>query len=89
MKRFETYDEEWLDFVMSCRTGNVVGDFDIIIGGIADDKIFDTLTLYIEGIISKAEALQRLAYEKPNIQYCIRTEEMLHRHITFKDVVEI
>ena len=36
------YDEAWLDFVTACRSGRVVGDFDILIGGIANDKVFQT-----------------------------------------------
>ena len=33
----------------------------------ANDKVFDTVELYFEGIISKKDAIGRLAYEKPNI----------------------
>lgn len=37
---FEAYDEEWLDFVFQCRKGEDKSEYDIVIGGIADDKIF-------------------------------------------------
>jgi hypothetical protein len=39
-KRFESYDEEWLDYVSACRLGLPVEPFDIIEGGIADDKVY-------------------------------------------------
>ena len=39
---FHKYDEDWLDFVTECRAGHILGDYDIIIGGIADDKVFRT-----------------------------------------------
>lgn len=89
VKTFKGYDEEWLDFVMKCRNGEVVGDFDLIVGGIADDKVFDTVDLYFESLISKEEAIKRLAYIKPNIQYCIRTDAMLHQCLVYKEAIRI
>lgn len=73
VKVFDAYDEEWLDFVLACRQGNDTSDFDLVIGGIANDKIFKTIDLYFSGDITKDEALKRLKYEKPNNQYCCRT----------------
>lgn len=87
VKCFECYDEEWLDFVMACRNGEVVGNFDMVVGGIADDKVFDTIDLYTDALISKEDALKRLSYMKPNIQYCIRTDAMLEQCLTFKEVM--
>lgn len=87
--RFDSYNEEWLDFVMMSREGNVVGDYDLIIGGIANDKVFDTLDLYLDKLISKEEALNRLIYQKPNIQYCIRSESMIKEVITFKEAIKL
>ncbi len=89
VKRFDHYDEEWLDFVMACRSGETVGSYDLIIGGIADDKVFDTLNLYVDSLIGKEEALRRLAFTQPNIQYCIRTDAMLKQCLTFKDCVQL
>lgn len=51
VKIFESYDEEWLDFVCSCRKGNdVYKEYDIIEGGVANDKVFQTVDLYMAGI---------------------------------------
>lgn len=41
--RFETYDKQWLDFVAQCRDGKDVGDYDLVVGGIANDKVILTL----------------------------------------------
>lgn len=81
---FHKYDEGWLDFVTECRSGRIVGDYDIIIGGIADDKVFRTVDLYFAGDISKQECLKRLIYEKPNNQICIRSQAVLDNCLTFK-----
>ena len=61
----------------------------MIVGGVADDKVFDTVDLYTDKLISKDEALRRLAYVKPNIQYCIRTDAMLKQCITFKEAIKL
>lgn len=82
--RFEAYDEAWLDFVTECRAGRTVGDYDIIFGGIANDKVFRTVDLYFAGDISKAECLRRLIYEKPNNQICFRTQKSIDECLTFK-----
>lgn len=81
--RFDTYDKIWLDFVAQCRDGKDVGDYDLIIGGIANDRVILTLDRYFAKEISQEEALGLLRYEKPNIQYCIRTEKMLEECLTY------
>lgn len=83
IKQFESYDEQWLDFVALCRDGNDAGDYDMIIGGIANDRVIITLDRYFTGEISQEEALGLLRFEKPNIQYCIRSEQMLRECLTF------
>ena len=83
IKRFESYDKEWLDFVAQCREGVDTGNYDMIIGGIANDRVIITLDRYFTGEISQEEALGLLRFEKPNIQYCIRTDRMLKECLTF------
>ena len=43
----------------------------------ANDKVFNTVELYFEGLIDKVEAINRLRYEEPNLQLCFRTEKAL------------
>lgn len=50
---------------------------DVVIGGVANDKVFNTVELFFDGLIDKAEAINRLRYEKPNLQICFRTEKAL------------
>lgn len=75
--RFETYSEQWLDFILACRSGNDTSDYDVVVGGVANDKVFNTIELYFERLIDKAEAIRRLRYEKPNLQICFRSESAL------------
>lgn len=58
--------------------------YDIIEGGIANDKIFNTVELFFDGLIDKAEALKRLQYEKPNWQICFKTQSIIDKYLHYK-----
>lgn len=75
--KFDNYSEEWLDFIMSCRRSKDETNYDIVIGGIANDKVFNTIELYFDDLIDKKEAIKRLKFEKPNLQICFRTKKAL------------
>lgn len=74
---FDRYDGEWLDFVAKCRNGEDHSVFDIVQGGIANDRIFKTIDLYFSGDMTKDEALRKLKMELPNNQICLRTSESI------------
>lgn len=75
---FPEYNKEWLDFISKCRAGEDNSDYDVVIGGIANDKVIQTLDRYFNGELSENETLGLLKYEKPNNQYCIRSQKMLN-----------
>lgn len=74
---FHSYSEEWLEFIINCRRGEDTTDYDLVIGGVANDKVFNTVELFFDGLIDKNEAIKRLRYEQPNLQICFRTEKAL------------
>lgn len=87
MLEFEAYDKAWLDFVAKCRAGQDDTDFDLVVGGIANDRVIQTLDRYFESELSEDEALGLLRYEKLNNQYCVRSQRMLDeclKHIESK-----
>lgn len=84
IKEFSSYSEEWLDYIITCRGGMNTGQYDIIIGGVANDKVFDTIELFFDGLIDKNMAIQRLMYEKPNLQYCICSQEILDKYLIYQ-----
>ena len=76
IKHFESYDEEWLDFVVMNRNENnptPAHDYDIVEGPVANDKIQNRIDLYLEGKISKADFLQELKYHEETHQICFCT----------------
>lgn len=72
--QFDTYSEEWLVFILACRSGKDSSDYDAVCGGITNDQVFNTVELYFENLIDKTEAIKRLRYEKPNMQIAFRTD---------------
>ena len=59
---FEFYDEAWLDFVVDSRSGlKPWANYDVVEGGVANDRVIDTVELYTIGILDKASALGRLS----------------------------
>ena len=82
--RFDSYSDEWLDFILTCRREQDQTDYDIVIGGVANDKVFNTVELYYDGLIERQEAIRRLRYEKPNLQICFRTERALESCLRFE-----
>ena len=80
---FDSYSEAWLDFVLVCRSGRDDTDYDIVTGGVANDRVFNTVELYLSGLIDRDAAIGRLRYEKPNDQICIRSQAVLDGYLRF------
>lgn len=81
--RFDAYDKAWLDFISKCRAGDDDGNYDLVVGGIANDRVFLTLDRYLTGELTQQEALGLLEFVTPNIQFCIRSEKMLCKCLTY------
>lgn len=75
--QFDAYSEDWLEFILICRKGEDTTGYDIVVGGVANDKVFNTVELYFDGLIDKSEAIKRLRFEIPNKQICLRSEKAL------------
>lgn len=54
-----------------------------IIGGVANDKVYQTVDLYMAGIYNKEQALQNLVYEMPNNQLCFVTQKSIDLCLAF------
>lgn len=88
-KKFTEYNEEWLDFVLAYRGGSKeYHNYDIIEGGIANDKVFNTVELFFTGLIDKSTALHRLKFEKPNNQICFINQEVVDNLLQFESSYE-
>ena len=83
-KVFDSYDMEWLDFVIDCRRGGEIQlQYDVIEGGVANDNVIDTVEDYENGIITAEQALGQLAYKNVNHQICIRSQSVIDSSLKF------
>lgn len=83
-KRFPRYDIEWLNFIANNRNGiDAWRTYDIIEGGVADDRVVDTVEGYISGLISAEKALERLSHYEPNNQICITRQTIADDYLKF------
>ena len=83
-KIFHAYDEDWLGFIVASRKGeNVADDYDYIEGGVANDRVIDTVNLYMAGLMDLDTALARLSEHQPNNQMCLLNQEIVDKHLKF------
>lgn len=77
---FKTMTEEWLDFIVDCRGGKP-HNYDIVIGAMADDQIYNIISDFIDGIITRQQfwSLAKFKYPTHQINFCTeKALECLH-----------
>ena len=81
VKIFETYDEEWAEFILKNRNKKNTGkmhDYDIVVGPIVDDKVGVQIRLFMEEYIDITTLLNRLKFIKGmTVQYYFGTERAI------------
>lgn len=84
IKIFESYDIEWLEYVVDCRRGGMMQqEYDLVEGGVANDNVIDTVEDYENGIITAEQALGQLRYKEVNHQICILNQDIADKYLTF------
>lgn len=82
MLTLEAYDRRWLEFIAASRHGHQPwADYDLIEGGVANDKVVDAIEAYLSGMADLERTLGKLAYAKPNHQLCLRSQSLIDRHL--------
>ena len=85
INRFDAYDKEWLDFIVDSRKGKCPWEgYDIIEGGVADDRVIDAVEAYINGYADVEHTLRQLVYHKPNYQICILNQQIADEYLQYK-----
>lgn len=83
-KVFDSYDIEWLEFIIGNRNGeNPARDYDYVEGGVANDRVIDTVNLYTAGLITLDTALRELSKHQPNNQMCILNQEIINKFFVY------
>lgn len=58
--KFTNADKNWLEFVYGNRKGLKSKFYDIVFGPVANDRLFATITLYEQGILTADAAIEQL-----------------------------
>lgn len=58
-------------------------EYDFIEGGVADDRVVDTVNLYLLGLMTADVALGRLAQHLPNNQMCLISQPLVDKCVRY------
>ena len=87
--RFDSPNEEWLDFFTANRQETYQGKkYDLIYGAVANDDVYRTITLYMTGVLDKKQTLEALKIRKLFNQLVFTTENSLkYLHFEGRELV--
>ena len=74
---FKEMTEEWLDFIVDCRS-NKKHNFDIVIGAMANDQIYNYISDFIDGILTREQFWVLAKFKRPTHQVCFCNEKALN-----------
>ena len=87
---FSNYDEAWLQFIVDSRMElNPAQNYDYIEGGVANDRVVDTVNFYMQGFITLDTALARLSEHKPNNQICLLNQQLTDKYLVYDGTEEL
>ncbi|MGL4944064.1 MAG: DUF3990 domain-containing protein [Thermoguttaceae bacterium] len=87
--KFDSPNEEWVDFIIKNRTDvDFNHDFDLVFGPVANDRVYTSLTLFENGFIDKATLIIALKAHKLVDQLLFHTERAI-TFLNFKECVQI
>ena len=87
IKEFKEMTDEWLDFIVDCRSGKP-HEFDIVIGAMADDQIYNYISDYVDGTITREQFWVLAKFKYPTHQISFHTEKALAT-LTFLKAEEV
>lgn len=76
IKKFDYMSDEWLDFIVDCRNG-LTHDYDIVEGPMADDTIWNYLSDFIDGEITREQFWSLAKFKYPTHQISFHTLKAL------------
>jgi len=88
--RFEHYDNEWLQFIVANRMGRKdVEYYDVVEGGVANDRVIDAVEAYMANMMPLDIALRELSKHQPNNQLCIASQKVIDECMAFVESYKI
>ena len=89
VKRFPEPSLEWIDFVVLNRSDvSYRHGFDLVVGKIANDRVGETISYVVQGVMRREDALERLRFQHINNQFAFCTEKAI-AHLRFLRSYEV
>jgi hypothetical protein len=68
---FKEMTEEWLNFIVNCRNG-IKHDYDIVIGAMANDQVYNYISDFISGVLTREQfwVLAKFKHPTHQINFC-------------------
>lgn len=73
---FKEMTDEWLDFIVACRSGES-HEYDVVIGAMADDQIYNYVADYINSVLTREQFWALAKFKYPTHQICFCTPAAL------------
>jgi hypothetical protein len=90
VKRFPDDLSDWIEFVCDCRDGKLgYQDYDLIIGKVANDKVFRVVDMYHSGIWDKERALKEIRAYPNYDQLAFITQKAIDKLLRFECCLEV
>ncbi|MCL1798117.1 MAG: DUF3990 domain-containing protein [Eggerthellaceae bacterium] len=78
IKTFTSADIRWLEYVVANRLGTAQkNDFDLVVGPVANDRVYDVVEAFELGDYTQDEAIRRLLAFKLTDQVVFKTDKSL------------
>lgn len=68
--------KRWLDFIVACRSSRD-HEYDVVIGAMANDQIYNYISDYIDGVITREQFWVLVKFKHPTHQINFSTEAAL------------
>lgn len=89
VKRFNGVSSDWLNFIAANRlNGNIEHSYDIVIGPVANDRVYTVLNLYEGGFLDEESAIRRMKAYRLADQILFHTEKSL-KGLSFVATTEV
>ena len=82
--------DAWLDFVCSCRDGSdIYRKYDVILGKVADDKVFRVVDMYKRGVWDKERAIKEIRVYETYDQIAYISQKAIDAILVFRGSYEV
>ncbi len=89
-KNFGEDLSEWIDFVCHCRDGGTDYEkYDVIIGKVANDKVFRVVDMYHDGLWDKERAIKEIRAYPNYDQIAFITQKAVEQFLKFTSFEEV